>query len=84
MQTLEELGLAVADRRRALRLNQATVAGQANLQRESLSRLERGRFTDIGVRKLLAVLAVLGLELDVVVTAESGTLDQLRKERGLR
>jgi HTH-type transcriptional regulator/antitoxin HipB len=48
---------------------------------ETLSRFERGRSPEFGARKLLAVLAVLGMELDPVVTGQSGTLDDLRRER---
>lgn len=81
MQTLQELGETVAARRRALGLRQVAVAQQAGVTAESLSRFERGRSAEFGTRKLLAVLAVLGMELDAVVTGQSGTLDELRRER---
>lgn len=81
MQTLQELGGAVATRRHAVGLRQAVVAKQAGITAESLSRFERGRSAEFGARKLLAVLAVLGMELDVVVAGQSGTLDELRRER---
>lgn len=81
MQTLQELGEAVSARRHALGLRQAAVAKLAGLTAESLSRFERGRSPELGTRKLLAVLAVLGMELDVVVIGQSGTLDELRRER---
>ena len=81
MQTLQELGQAVAARRRALGLQQGAVATQAGLTAESLSRFERGRSAELGSRKLLAVLAVLGMELDLIVAGQSGTLDELRRER---
>lgn len=63
-------------------LKQAAVALQAGITPESLSRFERGRCAEFGARKLLAVLAVLGMELDAIVTGQSGTLDDLRRERG--
>ena len=81
MQTLQELGEAVAVRRRSLGLKQADVAVLAGVTAESLSRFERGRSAEFGSRKLLAVLAVLGAELDVVTQGQSGTLDELRRER---
>ena len=81
MQTLQELGQTVAQRRRALGLRQQTVAAQAGITPESLSRFERGRLVELGTRKLLAVLAILGMELDVVLTRQSGMLDDLRIER---
>ena len=83
MQTIQELGESVAARRRELALRQFVVAQQAGITPESLSRFERGRSPEFGARKLLAVLAVLGLELDVIQAGQSGNLDQLRKERNL-
>ena len=82
MQTLQDLGAAVAERRLALGLKQAAVAERAGLTPETLSRFENGRTAELGARKLLAVLAVLGLELDLIQSGSSGTLDELRKERG--
>ena len=81
MQTLQEVGSAVAARRQALGLQQGVVAEQAGITAETLSRFERGRTAEFGTRKLLAVLAVLGMELDLVTAGQSGTLDELRRER---
>ncbi len=82
MKTLQELGAAVATRRQALGLKQGVVASQAGITQESLSRFERGRVPEFGTRKLLAVLTVLGLELQFTEAGASGSLDELRKERG--
>jgi len=82
MQTLAELGAAVAVRRKALKLNQSDVASRSGVTRESLVRFERGQLTEFGSRKLMAVLAVLGLEMDFIEVGMSGTLDELRRERG--
>jgi HTH-type transcriptional regulator/antitoxin HipB len=81
MKTLQELGAAVAARRQALRLMQKAVARQAGITPESLSRFERGRASEFGSRKLLAVLAVLGFELEFTESGQSGSLDELRRER---
>lgn len=81
MQTLSELGEAVARRRKSLGLKQADVAAQAGVTAESLSRFERGRGAEFGARKLLAVLAVLDAELDIVAAGQAGNLDALRRER---
>jgi HTH-type transcriptional regulator/antitoxin HipB len=80
--SLHELGEAVAIRRKRLGLKQADVAAQAGVTAESLSRFERGRSAEFGSRKLLAVLAVLGAELDLIDQGQSGNLDALRRERG--
>lgn len=82
MKALSELGSAVRTRRRTLGLKQGDVARKAGITPESLSRFEHGRTTDLGARKLLAVLAVLGMELQFVERGQAGSLDELRKERG--
>lgn len=82
MRTLRELGAAVAATRRELGLKQKDVAAQAGITPESLLRFERGQLSEFGSRKLLAVLAVLGMEVDFSKTGMSGSLDELRRERG--
>jgi HTH-type transcriptional regulator / antitoxin HipB len=81
MKTLKELGEAIALRRRELGLRQHNVALQAGLSPESLSRFERGHAAEFGSRKLLSVLAVLGMELQFTASGISGGLDELRRER---
>lgn len=82
MQTISELGDAVAKRRRSLGLKQGFVAKYAGISQEVLSRFERGKLAEFGSRKLLAVLSVLGMEIQFDEIGESGSLDQLRRERG--
>ena len=82
MRTLAELGQAVARSRRERGLTQAMLAAQAGLSRETLARFERGQLSEFGSRKLLALLAVLEAELSFTVTGSSGSLDELRRERG--
>ena len=82
MQTLMEVGEAVADRRRSLGLKQGEVAARAGISQEALSRFERGKSAEFGSRKLLAVLSVLGMELQLAEISASGSLDELRRERG--
>lgn len=82
MQTLTELGGAVAARRKTLKMSQSEVASRTGLTRETLVRFERGQLPEFGSRKLLAVLAVLGMEISFVEAGMSGTLDELRRERG--
>jgi HTH-type transcriptional regulator / antitoxin HipB len=81
MRTLAELGEAVSARRKTLGLNQSEVALRSGITRESLVRFERGRVSEFGSRKLLAVLAVLDLEMTFSEVGVSGTLDELRRER---
>lgn len=82
MQTVVELGQAVAERRRLLGLKQGDAAAQAGLTQEALSRFERGKLAEFGSRKLLALLSVLGMEVRFEESGSSGSLDELRRERG--
>ena len=82
MQTVLELGEAVAARRRSLGMKQGDVAERAGITQELLSRFERGKSAELGSRKLLAVLAVLGMEVKFAEIGVSGSLDELRRERG--
>jgi HTH-type transcriptional regulator / antitoxin HipB len=82
MQMLTELGQAVFARRKSLRLSQQHVSQRSGITRELLVRFERGQLSDFGCRKLLAVLAVLGLEMNFAEVGMTGTLDDLRRERG--
>jgi transcriptional regulator with XRE-family HTH domain len=81
MQTLAELGQAVMARRKALKLRQSELAMRSGLTREALLRFERGQVSEFGSRKLLALLAVLGLEISFTEVGRSGNLDELRRER---
>jgi HTH-type transcriptional regulator / antitoxin HipB len=80
MSTTQELGSLVAQRRRELRMEQKEVAMRAGLTPGLLSRLERGHLPEFGVRKLMNLFAVLGMELQVTESRTAGNLDELRKE----
>jgi transcriptional regulator with XRE-family HTH domain len=82
MHTIPELGQALAQRRKLLNLQQGRVAALSGLSQPLLSRLENGQLSEFGARKLMAVLAVLGLELTFADAGKLGTLDELRRERG--
>ena len=76
------MGQALAERRRALHMRQRQVAERSWISQALLSRLERGRLPEFGARKLMAVLAVLGLEMTFTELGAADTLDELRRERG--
>ncbi len=63
-------------------MKQGQVAARSGLSQALLSRLENGQLSEFGARKLMAVLAVLGLELTLTEVGTEGTLDELRRERG--
>lgn len=76
MSTLQQLGSKVAERRRRLGLKQTDVAQLSGVTAESLSRFERGRLPEFGSRKLIAILATLGMEISLVeVEPAHSTID---------
>lgn len=81
MTSIQELGKAVALRRKSLGYRQAMVAKQSGIAAETLSRFERGCCAEFGSRKLLALLAVLNMEIHFTEKGHSGSLDELSKER---
>jgi transcriptional regulator with XRE-family HTH domain len=81
MDCLQDLGAAIAERRKALGYKQKDVAKSAGIRPETLSRLERGQLAEFGVRKMILILAVLKLEVEFVDLRLRGTLDELRIER---
>ena len=82
MKTTAEIGLRLALRRKQLGIKQKDLAAAAGIPGASLSRLENGRLPEFGVRKLISLLTVLGLELEMRPTDAAGNLDELRKELG--
>jgi transcriptional regulator with XRE-family HTH domain len=82
MKTTAEIGRRLALRRKQLGIKQKDLAAAAGIPGASLSRLENGRLPEFGVRKLISLLTVLGLELEMRPTDAAGNLDELRKELG--
>ncbi|RQV11402.1 helix-turn-helix domain-containing protein [Burkholderia cenocepacia] len=60
---LNEIGQAVAKRRAELHLTQAQLARLAGLSRLTINQLETGKLKDLGINKLIPLLALLGIEL---------------------
>lgn len=79
-----EIGSRLRSARQARGLTQDELARLAGVGRTSLSQLENGTIGEIGVRKILRVCAVLGLELQVTPEGRLPTLDDLLAERGRR
>lgn len=62
---LQELGHAIRQARLAREITQAQLAQAASLSRTTLNQLENGLASDLGVRKILALLDQLGLTLSL-------------------
>ena len=81
METLDSIGRQIAAARRERGLRQADLASQAGLSRATIDALENGRAGDIGISKVIRILATLGLELNIrPFTDQRPTLDELLKE----
>ena len=60
-----EIGMLVRDARRRLNLTQAELALRLHMSRATISQLETGVITELGVRKLAQLCDRLGLEVAV-------------------
>jgi len=79
---LSDLGSAIAQRRKTLKLTQAELAARARVSRATITALETEMQRELGINKVLAILAVLGLDLRVT-EANRGrpTLEDLEQEK---
>lgn len=81
MNTLPDLGLAVARLRKEHRMTQKELAQLSGMGQSTLARFETGGVAEFGSRKLLRLLEVLGHEMSYVPMNRSFTLDDALAER---
>lgn len=79
--TLLELGQKLREARNARDLSQQEISSSLGMSRATISAIENGTVGEIGVRKLMALAAALGLELLLETRRDRPTLQQLREER---
>jgi len=77
---LFDIGKEIRVERKRRKLSQADLAKLLRMSRTTISQVESGTVQDIGVRKLIRILEVLGLELRVRRAGAPPTLDELREE----
>ena len=73
---LADIGQLVQMRRTELGLSQARLAALSGLSRATINQLETGALVDLGVSKLMALLDIVGLDLDA--SAHKGHLQALQ------
>jgi len=78
---LEEIGKIIRDTRKAQKLSQAAVGKLLGMSRATISGIENGTISEVGVRKLMALCAILGLELEATPKSTRPTLQELIKEQ---
>lgn len=79
--TLEDIGAAIAQARKASKRSQAALAGALGMSRATISGIENGTIAEVGVRKLIALCGALGLELRALPRRSRPTLNELREEQ---
>lgn len=77
---LIEIGEHIRAERKRRKMTQAELASLLRMSRTTVSQIENGTVQDIGVRKLIRLLEILGLELRVRPAGLPPTLDELREE----
>lgn len=60
---ITELGAIIKDSRKEKHITQAALSEQLGMSRATLSALENGTVSELGIRKVMAICSVLGLEL---------------------
>jgi HTH-type transcriptional regulator/antitoxin HipB len=75
-----DIGKALRQARKSMRRTQAEVAAPLGMSRATISAIENGTVNEIGVRKLMALCASLGLQLSVGPCGSRPTLSDLREE----
>lgn len=76
----QEIGKALSHYREARGLTQTKLAELTGISRATINSFENGRGSDIGVKKLMGLLAVLEQELTVKPKSSRPTLDELQNE----
>jgi len=77
----DELGLEVAKIRREQKISQQQLANDLGISRATISSFENGRGIDIGIKKVLAIVDYIGLEITLRDKSPFPTLEELMNER---
>jgi transcriptional regulator with XRE-family HTH domain len=75
-----EIGAAIRAARTQRKLSQERVGKLLGMSRATISGIETGKVVEVGVRKLMALCAVVGLDVSVGERRPYPTLQDLRKE----
>ena len=79
--TLSDIGRSVREARKRQGRSQGQLASVLGMSRATISAIENGTVVEIGVRKVIALCAELGLALIVAPETRRPTLQELRAER---
>ena len=76
----DEIGQIIRLARKGKKLSQGSLGQQLGMSRATISGIENGTVPEIGIRKVLSLCGVLGLELLAQEKSSRPTLQQLMKE----
>jgi transcriptional regulator with XRE-family HTH domain len=78
---IDEIGTAVRNARRGLKITQEELASIAYVGRQTIARLETGRSNEIGYKSLLRILNAVGLDLRLTTLNQGRpTLEDLAQD----
>ena len=77
---LFDIGEKIREARNSRKISQAELAKALGMSRTTIGQIENGSVQEIGVRKLIRLLEILGLELRVRPAGRPPTLEDLREE----
>ena len=75
-----ELGTALKEARLIKQRSQQEVCDLLGLSRATLSKLENGRLPELGIRKVMNICDLLGLQITLFPASSRPTLQQLQAE----
>jgi HTH-type transcriptional regulator/antitoxin HipB len=78
---LKIMGSTIREARRTAGRTQADLAASLGMSRATISAIENGTIQEIGVRKLAALCAAIGLDIHVGPQRGRPTLQELRAEQ---
>jgi transcriptional regulator with XRE-family HTH domain len=78
---LQQIGQKLRETRKSQGRTQAEVAAPLGMSRATVSAIENGTVSEIGVRKLMALCASLGLALSAAPSGQRPTFLELREEQ---
>jgi HTH-type transcriptional regulator/antitoxin HipB len=82
---LQQIGSVLREARTASGQSQQDLAKPLGMSRATVSAIENGTVSEIGVRKFMALCAALGLSIHVSAPEKRPTLFELREEnRGVK
>lgn len=77
---MQEIGLVMREARKQMGLSQEQLGRLLGMSRATISGIETGKIAEVGIRKMMALCATLGLELYAGQRHPYPTLQALRQE----